>query len=476
MDLPDLLLHPHLDGSPRVYARRGSPEAQLFRAVRSGDLAAVQECLVGVNPNVLTNEDRSPLSIAVHKGYDAIARVLLEHGADPYFPLSWALQNPTSEYKSRLGEQSKPAVEAAIGAGQWAWFEEFLHALPDAVPVDTVTSWISSAVYRGLPSQQWVVARKALGPNGVKELSVLDAMAGALEGAKGVATPVGGYALLAKQEDPTGYLTTWERAIEGVCDGHEYNANSFKKSELQTLVNLWIHDSVEAGRPFNDLQEILVSWGTDALRKGRPWVIGAALKNPLRTHSWTPEEKTQWLKTAWDDSYPLTSAPVVDILKALRQQWGATAFHAAVRHWGAQRPDGGLWMSALPPSSSNSTLGRIQGVVARMEALLDSGVALAPSEQARWLSKLAQVPGASKSFFWEGEASTAFVKAALRAGLTADTPSEQGVGLLEFLRSAIDRRTDKSAWNDALALLRGSSLDISLPAPVSAERAPRIRF
>ena len=344
MALLDLLLHPHLDGSPWVYARRGSPEAKLFRAVRSGDLAAVQECLVGVNPNVLTNEDRPPLSIAVHKGYDAIARVLLEHGADPYFPLSWALQNPTSEYKTRVSKQSKPAVEAAIGAGRWEWFEEFLRALPGAVPaipVDTVTKWISSAVYRGLPPQQWVVARKAMGPHGVKQLSVLDAMARALEGAKGVATPVGGYALLAKQEDPTGYLATWERAIEGVCAGHEYNANSFKKNELQTLVNLWIHDSLEAGRSFKDLQQVLIAWGTQALGKGRPWIISGVLRKPLSTHLWTPEEKTQWLKTAWDDSYPLTSAPVADILKVLLQQWGPTAFHAAVRNWDAQQSQGG---------------------------------------------------------------------------------------------------------------------------------------
>lgn len=53
-------------------------------AARFGDIATVRAMLNrGINPNVNTGQDATALNWATYNGHDAIAQLLLEHGADP---------------------------------------------------------------------------------------------------------------------------------------------------------------------------------------------------------------------------------------------------------------------------------------------------------------------------------------------------------------------------------------------------------
>lgn len=476
MDLDELLLHPHLEGSPALYAQKGSPEARLFRAVRANDWEAARACLEGVNPNVLNIEDHTPLSVAVSHDNEKMVELLLSSGADPYFPNRWAYQNPTSPYHKRLAATTLGAMHKAGDKHHWHWVERFAQmGIPSLIPSEDVEGWASGGVVRGMPMTTWVVLREASRKIGL-ELSLREALQKTMDSKKGIGTPVGEYALLAKQEAPEGYLSTWEAVLEDVCSGVEYNANSFKKREISTLLNLWVHDAVASGRAWEAVQSTLVGWGMLALQKRRPWFVGEILKKPLKGYAWTAEQRLDYLKTAWDDSYTLAGAPVKETLAALRQHWKPADFTATVKALHVQeQARGGLWLLALPVPNPNGNGpdDALDRATARMTLLLDSGIGLPEADQAKWLSRLYQAPGVKHSNFWKAKDLEPFVRVALRAGLGAGSRSLEGVTLLDAVEAAFAKATDLEPWSKGLTLLKASALEESLPAPAVAVSKPR---
>jgi len=478
MDLEELQLQPHLEGSPRLYARRGEPAAALMAAVRAKNVEDARDWVQLANPNVFNKEIRSPLSVAVNNDQSEMVELLLEHGADPYFPLSWALRNPTSGYTQRLSEAPN-GMSKALYEGHWHWAERFAEAgFPRDLPSSEVESWLGVGLHRGMPVQTWKVLQQAAKDAGLDAMGMRETFERVLQSKKGVKADIEEWALLAKENDPSGYLKTWEAVLQDACGGHEQDANGIKWRDVGYLVELWFEDSLESGVALETVQSQLVGLGGLALKNRRPGFLGGVVRSTLRGYDWTVEERLNWLGSAWDDSYPLVGAPVTEILNALRKQWKPSDFKEALRALHAKHaPGGGLWMAAIPDSTLSGTKGQLSRITARMNALLDNRIELPEEDHAKWLSRLSQAPGANKVFFWESDATEPFLRMVLLAGMKADSRSLEGASLQDLVETALAKSTNRAAWQAGLNLLRESSLDGLLPAAVTtAVPAPKSRF
>lgn len=478
MDLEELQLHPHLDGSPWLYARRGEASAGLVAAVRAKDVEAARGWVQLVNPNLLTKDDKTPLYIAVNNDQSDMIELLLAHGADPCFPYSWAAQNPTSEYANRLRDATS-AMSKALYEARWDWAVRFVEAgLPRGFPEEEVHSWVGVGLYRGMPVKTWEAIRRAAGEVGLSLLSPRETFERILQSKKGVKADVDAWALLIQQDDPNGYLKTWEAVLEDVCGAHEQDANGIKWRDVSRLVELWVDGSLQSGMPLETVQSKLVELGGLALKNRRPSFLSGVVRSALRGHAWTTEERMEWLASAWDDSYPLAGAPVTEILNALRKQWKPSDFKDALKALHAKHaPQGGLWMTAIPAPELSATTGQLARITERMKTLVDHGVALPEGARAKWLTRLSGAPSANKVFFWEADATAPFLRMALLAGMTADSRSMKGERLQDLVENALAKSTNRAAWQAGLSLLRESSLDGSLPAAADIKvSAPKPRF